>query len=286
MDLEARELAFSSPELDSSFGRLEVNGGIRLGRDCDVDLKGEVKDVIQAREFVSVVLRKTFGFPEIRGRGTASVKIAGDLRSPRVTADFACLPAGFAKFDAASVEGNIDISGDEVTGKFKIADAGLNGEVGLAVSGSRVEADLRLIDGEIDRILPPLDIALPLRGRASGSFKLVQQGQAIELKGNFSSRQITLLGRPVKDCRGGLEWKDGYPPPDRFLRGPLWRDRDRRPRADVPRDELRHGSLREGSQPVRDRGRDRREDRPRSQGQGGLREQTGPAGRSRSWGSS
>ena len=208
MDLKTQELSFSSPELDSSFGRLEVVGGIRVGRDCDVDIRGEIKDIPQARAFTSYVLRKEFLFPEIRGRGTASIKIAGDFRSPRVTADFYCLPAGFAKFDAAAVEGNIDILDDNVTGRFRTRDADLRGEIGLAVSGARVEADLKLEDGEIERILPPLDIVLPLRGRASGSFKLVQQGPTIELKGTFASREILLLGRPVRDCRGGLEWKN------------------------------------------------------------------------------
>ncbi len=208
MDLKTQELSFSSPEIDSSFGRLEVRGGIRVGRDCDVDIRGEIKDIRQGRAFTSYILKKTFIFPEIRGRGTASFRIAGDFRSPRVTADFYCLPAGFAKFDAASVDGNIDILGEDVTGTFRIGDADLKGEVGLAVSGARVEADLRLDEGEIERILPPLDIVLPLRGRASGAFKLVQQGPSIALKGTFSSRAISLLGQPVRDCRGGLEWKD------------------------------------------------------------------------------
>ena len=207
MDLKTQELSFSSPEIDSSFGRVEVRGGIRVGRDCDVDIRGEIKDIIQARAFTSYILRKNFPFPEIRGRGTASIKIAGDFRSPRVTADFYCLPAGFAKFDAAPVEGNIDILGDSVTGTFRVGDADLKGEIGLAVAGARVEADLKLDDGEIERILPPLDIVLPIRGRASGAFKLVQEGLAIELKGAFSSREISFLGQPIRNCRAGLEWK-------------------------------------------------------------------------------
>ncbi|HEX2694932.1 MAG TPA: hypothetical protein VHP61_04210, partial [Acidobacteriota bacterium] len=209
MDIGTQELSFSSPEIDSSFGRFEVRGGIRIGRDCDVDIRGEIKDVRQGRAFTSYILRKNFVFPEIRGRGTADIKIAGDFRSPRVTADFYCLPAGFGKFDATSVEGSIDILGGDLTGRFRVGDADLKGEIGLAVAGARVEADLRLDDGEIERILPPLDIVLPLRGRASGAFKLVQQDLAIEIKGAFSSPEISLLGQPIRKCRGGLEWKDG-----------------------------------------------------------------------------
>ncbi len=209
MDLQTQELSFSSPEIDSSFGRFEVQGGVRVGRDCDVDIRGEIKDVMQGRAFTSYILRKTFEFPEIRGRGTADIKIAGDFRSPRVTADFYCPQAGFARFDATSVEGNIEFLGNDVTGKFRLGDPDLKGEIGLAIAGARVEADLRLDDGEIERILPPLDIVLPLRGRASGAFKLVQQGLAIELKGTFSSPAIFFLGQPIRTCRGGLEWKDG-----------------------------------------------------------------------------
>ena len=208
MDLKTLELAFSSPEMDSSFGRFEVRGGVRIGRDCDVDIRGEIKDVKQGREFTSYILRKNFVFPEIRGRGTADIRIAGDYQSPRVTADFYGLPAGFAKFDATSVEGSIDILGDNVTGRFRVGDADLKGEIGLAVAGERVEADLRLDDGEVERILPPLDIVLPLRGRASGRFKLVQRGAAIELIGAFSSPELFLLGQSTRNCRGGLEWKN------------------------------------------------------------------------------
>jgi hypothetical protein len=208
MDLRTQELSFSSPEMDSSFGRFEVRGGVRVGRDLDLDIRGEIKDVKQGRAFTSYILRKSFAFPEIRGRGTASIKIAGDFRSPRVTADFYCLPAGFAKFDATSVEGNIDILGENVAGTFRVGDADLKGEIGLAVAGDRVEADLRLDDGEVERILPPLDIVLPLRGRASGTFKLVQRGAAIELKGAFSSREFFLLGQSARNGSGGLEWKD------------------------------------------------------------------------------
>lgn len=209
MDLKTQELSFSSPEMDSSFGRFEVRGGVRVDRDCDVDIRGEIKDARQGRAFTSYILRKNFLFPEIRGRGTASIKIAGDFSSPRVTGDFFCLPAGFAKFDAASVEGSIDILGESVLGRFRVEDADLKGEIGLAVKGDRVEANLRLDDGEVERILPPLDIFLPLRGRASGAFKLVQQGLAIELKGAFSSSELSLLGQPLRSCRGGLGWKDG-----------------------------------------------------------------------------
>jgi hypothetical protein len=209
MDLGTLELSFSSPEIDSSFGRVEVRGGIRVGRDCDVDIRGEIKDIRQGRAFTSYILRQNFMFPEIRGRGTAAIRIAGDFRLPRVTADFYCLPAGFAKFDASSVEGSIAVLGGDFNGRFRVGDADLKGEIGLAVAGGRVEADLRLDDGEIERILPPLDIVLPLRGRASGTFKLVQQGLAIELKGAFSSPEVFLLGQPARNCRGGLEWKDG-----------------------------------------------------------------------------
>jgi hypothetical protein len=209
MDLQAKDLTFSSADLDSSFGRVEVRGGVRVGRDMDLAIRGEIKDVKQARAFTSFILNRTFEFPEIRGRGTADIKIAGDYDQPRVTAVFSCAPAGFAKYDAASVEGTIDILRGNVLGTFRTNDANMKGEIDLAVEGNRVEAGFRLADGAVEMILPPLDVLLPLTGRAKGVFKLVQDAGGLQLKGDFSSPELRILGQPATNVRGGLAWKDG-----------------------------------------------------------------------------
>jgi hypothetical protein len=209
MDLQNRDLTFSSPDLDSSFGRVEVRGGVRIDRDMDLAIRGEIKDVKQARAFTSLILNRAFEFPEIRGMGTADIKIAGDYDQPRVTAGFSCAPAGFAKFDAAAVEGTLEILRQNVLGTFRVDDANMKGEINLAVEGNRVEAGFRLADGAVETILPPLDVILPLTGRARGVFKLVQDGGGLQLKGDFSSPELRILGQPATNVRGGLEWKDG-----------------------------------------------------------------------------
>ena len=204
-----RDLTFSSPDIESSFGRVEVRGGVRIDRDMDLEIRGEIKDVKQARAFTSLILNRTFEFPEIRGMGTADIKIAGDYDEPRVTAGFSCAPAGFAKFNAGAVEGTLEILKENVLGTFRVDDANMKGEIELGVEGNRVEAGFRMTDGAVERILPPLDIILPLTGRARGVFKLVQEGMSLQLKGDFSSPELRILGQPATNVRSGLEWKDG-----------------------------------------------------------------------------
>lgn len=209
MDVLKRELTFSSPDLDSSFCRMEVQGGVRIDRDMDLTIRGQVKDVKEARAFTSFILNRTFEFPEIRGAGTADIKIAGDYVQPRVAATFSCAPAGFAKFDADTVEGTLEIVNERVLGTFRINDADMKGEIDLGVQGNRVEAGFRLAEGAAEAILPPLDVILPLTGRAKGVFSLVQDGGSLQLKGNFSSPELRILGQPAATVKGGLEWNDG-----------------------------------------------------------------------------
>ena len=209
MDLRTKELSFSSADLDSSFGRVEVQGKIRVGRDADVTIRGEVKDVAQARQITSFALNKKFEFPEIRGRGTADVRIVGDYQSPDVSIGFFGLPGGFGKFDAASVEGNIQIKKGDVLGRFRVDDPDMKGEVGLAVRGGRTEAEFRVVEGSLDRILPPLDIVFPVSGRGAGTFKLVQENSRLDFGGDFTSPGLLLFGQPATDVKGALQWKDG-----------------------------------------------------------------------------
>ena len=209
MDLQDRDLTFSSADLDSSFGRVEVRGGVRIGRDMDLAIRGEIKDVKQARAFTSLILNRAFEFPEIRGMGTADIRIAGDYDQPRVTVGFSCAPAGFAKFNVAAVEGTLEILRRNVLGTFRVDDANMKGEIDLVVEGSRVEAGFKLADGAVEKILLPLDILLPLAGRARGVFKLVQDGGDLQFKGDFSSPELRFLGQPAANVRGGLAWKDG-----------------------------------------------------------------------------
>jgi hypothetical protein len=209
MDIATKELSFSSPEIDSSFGKVEVQGKVRVGRDADVTIRGEVKDAAQAREITSFAIHKKFDFLPIRGRGTADVRIVGDFSFPDVSISFFAMPGGFGRFDAASVEGNLQIGKEEVLGRFRVDDRDMKGEIGLVVKGARTEADFRVVEGSLERILPPLDITFPVTGRGAGTFKLVQEGPKLEFGGDFTSPGLLLLGQPATDVRGAMEWKDG-----------------------------------------------------------------------------
>jgi len=209
MDLETKDLVFSSDDLDSSFCRARVRGSARVDRSVDMEINGEIKDVAAARAFTSLILATRFDFPEIRGRGTGDIKIVGDYATPRVTIDFLCQPGGFDKFDAASVEGSLDIKGTDVLGRFRVDDPDMKGDIGLNVEGARAETDIRMTRGTVEKILPRLDIPLPLRGTAEGAFRLVQVGTSIDLRGDFVSPRLILVGQPLEKVRGRLEWKDG-----------------------------------------------------------------------------
>ncbi|MHB8095470.1 MAG: translocation/assembly module TamB domain-containing protein [Candidatus Aminicenantales bacterium] len=209
IDLKTKDLVFSSDDLDSSFCRARVRGSARVEQTVDMEIDGEIKDVAQARAFTALILAVPLDFPEIRGRGTAGIKIAGDYVTPRVTIDFSCRPGGFDRFDAASVEGSLDITGKSVLGRFRVDDPDMKGDIDLAVEGVRAEAEFRMSRGTVEKILPRLDIPLPLQGTAGGTFQLVQVGTSIDLRGDFTSSRLILVGQPIENVRSRLEWKDG-----------------------------------------------------------------------------
>ena len=59
-----------------------------IDKTIDLSIDGEILDLKQAREFVSLILRKNFGFPEIRGMGQSAIRIFGDFGLPEVHAEF------------------------------------------------------------------------------------------------------------------------------------------------------------------------------------------------------
>jgi len=203
------EMSFSSQGLQSSFATVDLDGKVRPYKNVDISIRGECSDAKQAREFVSLVLLKNFEFPEIRGKGIADIVILGDYKFPQVKANFSFPSAGFDKFEASSVEGEAEVIKNEFRGHFRINDPFLKGEIEVFANENDTGAKIRLTQGSAEKILPALDIFLPLQGRGSGNFEIRQKiHEEPELVGEFSSSQMKLADQNLKDVKGKIEWKE------------------------------------------------------------------------------
>jgi len=201
------DFSFSSPALHSSFADVELKGRVSVDRDVDIEIRGDVGDVREARMFTSLLLQEEFDVPEIRGKGQADVRIFGAYLTPRVTANFSLSPGGYDRFDVLSIEGAAEIYKTDLAGKFRVHDPSMNGEIGLIVDKDSLKVDLQLDQGNIEKILPGLQIQLPLTGKGKGKFEVSSVGDLISVRGDFSSPQITLSGQPLQDVDGRLEFK-------------------------------------------------------------------------------
>ncbi|MGB8952323.1 MAG: translocation/assembly module TamB domain-containing protein [Candidatus Aminicenantales bacterium] len=202
------DISFSSQKLQSSFGEIEVNGQVRIGKEFNISIRGEMKDIRQAREFTSLVLNQDFDFPEIRGRGYADVKILGRYYSPEVKTNFSLQPGGFGPFEVRSVDGMAEIAQGELSGIFKVNDPDVMGDIRLLSKPDGLDLNIRIDQGSLEKILPSLDIPFPLQGKASGSFEVSEKEGKLEVKGDFQSDSIRLPGLEAREAKGKLEWKN------------------------------------------------------------------------------
>ncbi|NIM91936.1 MAG: hypothetical protein GTO17_13435 [Candidatus Aminicenantes bacterium] len=200
------EVALSSPRLLSNFALVDVEGKIRIRKDIDITIQGEVSDVRQARQFTSLILDKNFAFPEIRGGGRADLHIFGDYFYPRVKANFTFSPGGFDRFQVNLVEGEAKILRSDFTGKFKVKDPFMEGEIDLFSNQEGLKANIRLEEGDVERILPSLNIPFPLHGRASGNFQLQLKGDNLRLDGEFTSPLMKVSTQTLEGVEGRLGW--------------------------------------------------------------------------------
>lgn len=199
---------FSSQELISSFARVELDGKVNVSKTLDLRIKGEVIDLNQARQFTSLLLSKKFEFPEIRGKGSADLRIFGEYDSPQIQAKFSLSPGGFGKFDVNSAEGEFEVIKDNFLGRFDINDPFMKGKIGLISNPEGVDADIRLERGFAEKILPNLGIIFPLQGEASGNFE-VKQKKDVQVKGSFSSQRLQLSDQNLSNANAKLEWQAG-----------------------------------------------------------------------------
>jgi len=201
-----KEASFASTELRSSFALVSLKGKVRIGENDNIEIQGEVTDLKQAREFTSLILAQRFDFPEIRGAGKAKLLILGDYYFPHVTANFSFSPGGFDKFNAQTVTGVAEIYKNDFSGRFKVTDPFMKGDITVSVNPENLKADIRLDQGNVEKILRNFDIILPLQGKSSGTFEVYQKGTNIQMKGDFSSPVLQFANQNLKNVKGQLEW--------------------------------------------------------------------------------
>ncbi len=202
----ANEFRFTSPRLDSGFGRMDLDGRFVLDQRIDIAINGEVRDVKSAREFTSVILGQELSFPEIRGSGIASVNVGGELDDVRVRIEFALSPAGFDRYDVAAAEGLVQVEKSTVIGQFRVDDPGLRAGIALLTSQEGLDVKIELAGGDLERILPGLNLALPLRGTGSGDFRVREKDGVAGVEGEFSSPLILFGPQELSAVKGRLAW--------------------------------------------------------------------------------
>ncbi len=208
-DTRTEDLTIAAPDLEIGFGRLESRTALRVHGDVDASIRGSVVDLKQARSFVSLILAKTFDFPEIRGSGYTDVRLTGKADDPKVTFKGSFTPAGFDRFDVAFAEGEGVISGDVFEAKFRVEDPSLKSNIHVRTDPTTTEAEFQGSEGDLAAIFTGLEIPVSLKGRAAGDFKLVQSGKSQDVTGSFTSPEIDGYGQKALNVKGTMEWKDG-----------------------------------------------------------------------------
>ncbi len=209
VDFLAHRVTIDTPGLESNFGRLDAEADIALKGDMDTRIRGEISDVKETREFVSLVIGQKFAFGEIRGRGSADVRLTGRSASPTVSIKATLSPGGFELFDANAVGADILVSPAGFEGRFDVDDPSLRGLVRIKARDDLLEVEVENGEGELASILPALEVPVALAGRAAGNFRMADTAGEREFSGTFTSPEIRGYGETAKNVAGRLEWKAG-----------------------------------------------------------------------------
>ncbi len=197
-------LKFSSLDLETSFARVELEGKLLVDQETDLTIRGDVKDVAQARRFTEIILEKTFEFPEIRGEGQAELRIFGDVLYPQINADFSVQNAWFDQFSAGFVTGEAELIRESFFGRFEVNDPAFKGRIGLYSDLDEARTEIWVEKGLVENILPAMDIDLPLRGEASGHFTYQEKNKVLEYEGSFSGEQLDFAGQALSNVDGKI----------------------------------------------------------------------------------
>lgn len=208
LDIPGKDLKVKTKNLESNFGRVEVDGQVLIDKSLDLNIRGQFTDIKRAREFTQKILNMNFGFPEIRGAGRAVIGVKGKYNSPDLNFDFSCSPAGFERFDVTSARGEISVVGGQVSGKVYAIDRTFQGEIRLGQSNGLLETGLSMERGLLEEILPKLGVSFPLSGQAAGEFVWKEKPEGTEFSGKFSGNEIFLLGTRLEKVSGQLKYTE------------------------------------------------------------------------------
>jgi hypothetical protein len=209
VDFLAHRITIDAPGLESNFGRLDAKADIALKGDMDTRIRGEISDVKETREFVSLAIGQKFAFGEIRGRGYADVRLTGRSASPLVSINATLSPGGFELFDAADVGADVLVSPAGFEGRFDVDDPSLKGLVRIKTHDDSLEVEVENGEGELASILPALEVPVALTGRTAGDFRMADTAGEREFSGTFTSPEIRGYGETATNVTGRLEWKAG-----------------------------------------------------------------------------
>ena len=201
-------LHLSSPELTSTFGRVKVRVDLKKNVDVQAEIKGEIRDISQARRLTELALQREFPLPEIGGQAQAEIKIFGSPRLPQVFMSFEAQPGSFDRFEAAKITGEAEVIKNDFFGRFKVEDPHLQGKIGVVVTPQETRVDLRLKKGFLEDVLPALDIFIPLAGEGAGEFIYTQTGSQEKFSGEFSGRELRFAGQILSKVKSELNWEN------------------------------------------------------------------------------
>lgn len=208
MNIPERDLKIRAKDLQTSFGRINLEGQVVIDKKLDLFIRGQFMDIKDAREFTQKILNATFDFPEIRGAGRASISINGDYHNPGLSFDFSCSPAGFDRFDINTARGEVRRENGKVNGKVYVVDKNFQGEINFLADEEKTETRMNLEKGLVETIFSYLNITFPLKGLASGEFVYLVTGDQVMIEGDFASDELFFIGSRIEQVKGRLIWKD------------------------------------------------------------------------------
>jgi len=121
---------------------------------------------------------------------------------------FHYLRRDFAQFDLQSVTGDGEFSGNEFYGNFAFDDPSAQGHIQVSAKDKKVEGNIYVERGDVEHLLPLLNVNLPIQGLATGEFKLLGEDSHIHVHGSFSSLSVDFIGQLLTQLQGRVDWED------------------------------------------------------------------------------
>jgi len=205
------------PKLETGFAVLRATGRITVGRDLEVVLTGPVSDVN------GPAIRRSdpapaAGFSEIRGRGNGRGQAVGRFPTAPGSSSSSPWPMRFSTASSGRRGRNHrNRRRRSPPACTRSTTPKLRGEVACRPAAARSKSEARLDDGPVERILTPLDLLLPLKGRAAGHVTVSIGDGDVQVTGGFLGPISIWAGSASKTSRP--DWTGGKSTGDLALTG-------------------------------------------------------------------